>query len=98
MVVRSGLRSDGSQFFGGVAPDEGEGGAGDDEAGAETQPEAYGSVVEAEAEDVADGETDDPVADDLYDEAGVGVAGAAQGSGGGDLEAVEELEDGGDEE
>ena len=52
----------------------------------------------AEGDEVADGEADDPVADDLDDEAGVGVAGAAEGSGGGDLEAVEELEDGGDEE
>jgi hypothetical protein len=54
--------------------------------------------VEAEGEEVADGEADDPVADDLDVEAGVGVAGSAEGSGGGDLEAVEELEDGGDEE
>ena len=69
-----------------------------DEAGAEAQPEAYGSAVEAEGEEVADGEADDPVADDLDVEAGVGVAGSAEGSGGGDLEAVEELEDGGDEE
>ncbi len=52
----------------------------------------------AEGDEVADGEADDPVADDLDDEAGVGVACAAEGSGGGDLEAVEELEDGGDEE
>ena len=81
-----------------MAPDGGEGYAGDDEAGAEAEPEADGSVVEAEGEQVADGEADDPVADDLDDEAGVGVACAAQGSGGGDLEAVEELEDGGDEE
>ena len=45
----------GVEFFRGVTPDEGEGGAGYDEAGAETQPEADGSVVEAEAEEVADG-------------------------------------------
>ncbi len=81
-----------------MSPDEGEGGACDDETGAEAKPEAYGSVVEAKAEEVANGKTDDPVADDLNDEAGVGVACAAQGSGGGDLKAVEELEDGGDEE
>ncbi len=55
-------------------------------------------LVEVEGEEVADGEADDPVADDLDVEAGVGVAGSAEGSGGGDLEAVEELEDGGDEE
>jgi hypothetical protein len=88
----------GAEFLGGVAPGGGEGEAGDDESGAEAKPEAYGSVVEAEGEEVADGEADDPVADDLDVEAGVGVACAAEGSGGGDLEAVEELEDGGDEE
>ena len=54
--------------------------------------------MEAEGEEVADGEADDPVADDLDVETGVGVAGSAEGSGGGDLQAVEELEDGGDEE
>ncbi len=56
------------------------------------------SVMMAEGEEVADGEADDPVADDLDDESGVGVARAAEGAGGGDLEAVEELEDGRDEE
>jgi len=81
-----------------VAPDGGESGTGDDEAGAETEPETDGSAMIAEGEEVADGQADDPVADDLDDEAGVGVAGAAKGSSGGDLEAVEELEDGGDEE
>jgi hypothetical protein len=55
-------------------------------------------MVEAEGQDAADGQADDPVADDLDDEAGVGVAGSAQSAGGGDLEAVEELEEGGDEE
>ena len=50
------------------------------------------------AEEVADGETDDPVADDVDEEPCVGVACAAEGAGGGDLEAVEELEDGCDEE
>ena len=55
-------------------------------------------MVEAKGEKVADGKTDDPVADDLDDEAGVGVAGSAESSGGGDLEAVEELEERGDEE
>ncbi|XWK70331.1 hypothetical protein RBB80_13590 [Tunturiibacter gelidiferens] len=54
--------------------------------------------MQSEAEEVADRKTDDPIADDVDDEAGVGVAGAAEGAGGGDLEAVEELEDGGDEE
>ena len=82
----------------GVAPDEGEGYAGDDEAGAEAQPEADRAVVEAEGQDVADGQAYEPVADDLNDEAGVGVAGTAQGSRGGDLEAIEELEEGGDKE
>src|ERR1700729_2205426 len=55
-------------------------------------------MVVAEGDEVADGEADDPVADDLNVEAGVGVACAAESSGGGDLEAVEELEDRGDEE
>jgi len=54
--------------------------------------------MEAEGEEVADGEADDPVAEDLDDEAGVGVACSAKGSGGGDLKAVEELEGSGDEE
>src|ERR1700722_6200304 len=81
-----------------AVPDGGEGYAGYDESGAETGPEAYGSVVEAEGEDVADGEAGDPVAGDLDDEASVSVACAAKGSSGGDLEAVEELKDGGDEE
>ena len=52
----------------------------------------------AEGNEIADGQADDPVADDLNDEARVGVASTAKCSGGGDLEAVEELEDGGDEE
>jgi len=47
--------------------------------------------VEAEGEDVADGQADDPVADDLDDEA-AWVLPRHAGSGGGDLEAVEELE------
>ena len=55
-------------------------------------------MVEAEGQHVADGEADHPVADDLDDEASVGVACSAKGSGGGDLEAVEELEEGGYEE
>ena len=54
--------------------------------------------MEAEGQYVADGEADDPVADDLNDEAGVGVACSAKGAGGGDLEAVEELEESGYEE
>jgi len=81
-----------------VTPGCGEGYARYDEAGAEAQPEAYGSVMEAEGEEVADGEADDPVAEDLDDEAGVGVACSAKRAGGGDLEAVEELEGSGDEE
>jgi len=79
-------------------PDGGEGGAGYDEAGAEAEPETDRSVVVAEGDEVADGEADDPIADDLDDETRVRVACAAEGSGGGDLEAVEELKDGGDEE
>ncbi len=54
--------------------------------------------MQMECEKVADGEADNPVADDLNDEASVSVAGAAECSGGGDLQAVEELEDGGNEE
>ena len=54
--------------------------------------------MEAEGQHIADGEADDPVADDLDDEAGVGVACSAKGAGGSDLEAVEELEERGDEE
>jgi hypothetical protein len=54
--------------------------------------------VPAKAEEVADGQADDPVADDLDDEAGVCISSTAKGAGGSDLEAVEELEDGGDEE
>src|ERR1700751_2557143 len=88
----------GCEFFGGIAPDSGEGYSGYDQAGAKAEPKAYCSPVKSEAEEVADGETDDPVANDLDVEAGVSVAGAAECSGGGDLEAVEELEDGGDEE
>ena len=44
------------------------------------------------------GEADDPVTDDLDDEAGMSVACAAEGAGGGDLETIEELEDGCDQE
>ena len=55
-------------------------------------------MVEAEGQHVADGEADDPVSDDLDDEAGVGVACSAKGSGGGDLEAVELEESGYEEE
>ena len=76
----------------------GEGEASYDEAGAEAQPQAHGSVVEAEGQYVADRETDDPVADDLDDETGMSVSCAAKGSGGGDLKAVEELKEGGYEE
>ena len=54
--------------------------------------------MKAEAKEVADGEADDPVADDLDKEASVGVSCSAQGAGGCDLEAIKELEDGGDEE
>ena len=85
-------------FFCGVAPDGCESCASYDEAGAESKPEAYGSAVVAEGDEVADGETDDPVADDLHDEAGLSVACAAEGSSSSDLEAVKELEDGGYEE
>ena len=72
--------------------------ASDDESGAEAQPQADCSVVIVEGDEVADGEADDPVADDLDNEAGVSIACAAEGSGGGDLQTVEELEDCGDEE
>ena len=65
----------GPQIFCGAVPDCCQGGARNDEARAEAQPEAYGPFVEPEGKNVADGETDDPVADDLYEEAGVGVAG-----------------------
>ncbi len=51
-----------------------------------------------EAEEDAERHSDCPVGDELRDEGGVGVAGSAEGSGGGDLDAVEELEAGGDEE
>src|SRR5260370_20736079 len=77
-------------------PDGGESGAGYDETGAETEPEADGSVMIAKGDEVADGEADDPVADDLDDEASVGVARAAESSSGGGLGAGGELEDGGD--
>ena len=87
-----------SQFLRRAMPDCREGDAGNDETCAETEPEADGSAMMAKGDEVADGKADDPVADDLDDKAGVGVAGAAEGSGGGDLETVEELEDGGDEE
>ena len=58
-----------SQFGCCVLPDQGEGDSGDDEAGAEAQPETDRAVVETEGQDVADGQADDPVADDLDDEA-----------------------------
>ena len=51
-----------------------------------------------EAEKDAEGHADAPVGDELRDEGGVGVAGSAEGSGGGDLDAVEELKAGGDEQ
>ena len=54
--------------------------------------------METEAEEVSDGETDDPVADDVNGEACVSVSRTAKGAGCGDLEAVEELKDGSDEE
>jgi hypothetical protein len=88
----------GEELFCGVSPDEGEDGARHHEADAEAHPEADCSVVKVEAEEVADGETDDPIADDVDEEACVGVACAAERACGGDLKAVEELEDGGDEE
>lgn len=50
-----------------------------------------------EAEEEADREPDDPVGGEVDVESDGGVAGAAECSGGGHLEAVEELEDGDDE-
>ncbi len=51
-----------------------------------------------EAEEDAERHADEPVADELGDEGGVGVACSAEGSSGSDLDAVEELEAGGYEE
>ncbi len=64
----------------------------------ETPPEAGGSELLMEAEKDAEGHADRPVADELGVEGGGGVAGSAEGTGGGDLDAVKELEAGGDEE
>jgi len=50
------------------------------------------------AEEDAERHSDCPVGDELRDEGGVGVAGSAEGAGGGDLDAVEELEASCDEE
>ena len=50
------------------------------------------------AEVEADGQADDPVGAEVDVEADAGVACSAECSGGGHLEAVEELEDGDDEE
>ena len=77
-----------------MSPNESEGDTRNHEADAEAHPEADRSVVKTEAEEVANGETDDPVADDVDDEASVGVAGTTERAGGGDLEAIEELKDG----
>ena len=81
-----------------MSPDEGESDPRHHKTDAKAHPEADGSVVETEAEEVADGETDDPVADDVDGEASVSVSRTAEGAGGGDLEAVEELKDSCDEE
>lgn len=54
--------------------------------------------MKAEGQNVTDRQTDDPVADDLNDEASVGIPCSPQGSCSGDLEAVEELEESRDEE
>ena len=43
------------KLFGGAVPDGGEGGAGYDKAGAESEPKAYCSVVVTEGDEVADG-------------------------------------------
>ena len=51
-----------------------------------------------EAEVEAGGQADEPVAAEVYKEAGVGVARAAEGADDGDLESVAELEEGGDGE
>ena len=77
-------------------PDDHERGSRDGEASAEAEPKTDGAHLFVEGEQDANGQADQPVADDLDDEAGVGVAEAAQGSGSGDLQAVEELEGGGD--
>ncbi len=77
-----------------VNEDECGGGEGDEK----TPPEASGAEFSVEAEKDAEGHADDPVADELGVEGGGGVAGSAEGSGGGDLDAVKELKAGGDEE
>ena len=82
--------------MGGSVPGEGKGDAGDHETGTEAEPETYGSLMEAEGEGATDRKPDDPEADDLDDEAGMSVPGAAQRSVGGDLETIEELEESSD--
>jgi len=51
-----------------------------------------------EAEEDAQRHADGPVRDELSDEGGVGVACSSEGSGGGDLDSVEELKTGGDQQ
>ena len=49
------------------------------------------------AEQVAQGQADDPVGHEVADHGGMGISGAPHGAGGDALEAVEELEGGGDQ-
>ena len=84
-------------MFCGSTPDGEEGDGGSGEGDEEAEPEAGGSEVGVEAEQDAERHSDDPVTKKMGEERGEGVAGSAQGAGDGDLDAVEELEAGGDE-
>lgn len=84
--------------MGGAVPDGGEGDAGEDEAEAEAEPETGGTEVALEAEVESGGQADEPVRGDVNVEADAGVPCPAKGSGRCDLQAIEELKDGDDEE
>ncbi len=51
-----------------------------------------------EGEEVGDGKADEPVGDEAHDGGDAGVVEAAEHGGGGDLDAVEDLEDADDDE
>jgi hypothetical protein len=82
----------------GSAPEEAHEAGGEEQGDEEAEPEAGGSHFAVEAEVDGERHAYEPVGGELGEEGSGGVACAAQGTGGGDLDAVEELEAGGDEE
>ena len=77
-----------------AAPEKKEEDADENKGKAEADPEAEGAPVTAEAEPGAEGEAHEPVGGEVTEHGSAGVSGAAEGTGGDGLNAVEELKSG----